>query len=576
MDDIIEATIKYVKCSDILMNKLSYKCINTLSIDLDDIIIQAYKDIWVNKLKINNPDIPKFNYQSLYQENVTTFIHEITDKIKQISLYINPKILILSVSGRVPIYRIQYNRICNYRDINNVNDIDCNMFVPGSDIAQLIDTHIKRFIPRCQLSTDCNTLYTGNVSLPPKVIYNHYNMAGESKVKILKILSELDDINNGYNIICGNGNDLLCMSLNSTVDNIILSTNSDFNKLVNIDILKSELNKYNINHQDYADILTFVANDYIPQHPSLRNIKLHFNDVFDAYLNAKQVINYNTPKILSNDNGLIYSNVLVFFNKLSEIEEMCFNRLLFLNKTFKNQSNILNTSKEKIVNDKGHLVHAVRYELYRKQWYFKALSPKGDIKILNTMLNKDYIINYSESDINNMSHCYLYMLNWFHHYYNNNDNIINWELYYPYHYAPLLKDIKEYLSITQDILHTNHILSNDLTKNSYNIIHQLISTLPIRSCKLAPKNIHSILCELGTLSSLYIKNFIIDRDGVDDDKSIILIPFINIKHILLATNNMIDLGYWIETNDPIKYTFTYKTKVAYPKSKINGSIFLDN
>jgi hypothetical protein len=206
----------------------------------------------------------------------------------------------------------------------------------------------------------------------------------------------------------------------------------------------------------------------------------------------------------------------------------------------------MSVCKKKALKSDGELVHVCRYNLFNRKWNHIALSPRG-------CLSKDFgeNIEYNDSDIDNMCKNYINMINWYHHYYNLED--ISWECFYPYHYVPLFKNVAIYLQKM-----SNGVDNIDITHQcSYNMIHQLLAILPRKGLGLVPKNMQDMCTKNGVISDLYPTNALIEDN-------VVLIPFANMKRIVSSIGD-VDVGYWVEYNDPVIYKFKHHGSIQYSK-----------
>ena len=91
------------------------------------------------------------------------------------------------------------------------------------------------------------------------------------------------------------------------------------------------------------------------------------------------------------------------------------------------------------------------YEGYRDGWYNHIFRYHGDQKAINTLaaaldttpeqLNKPFDVKTSKADIDElrgMCQNYLDNLAWNYRYYHRGTSSINMNMYYPYHYTPLI------------------------------------------------------------------------------------------------------------------------------------------
>lgn len=123
-------------------------------------------------------------------------------------------------------------------------------------------------------------------------------------------------------------------------------------------------------------------------------------------------------------------------------------------------------------------------------------------------------------------------LNYYYH------DCCSWSWYYPYHYAPVISDIKNLQSMD---------LSFDMGKPFLPLQH-LLAVLPPRNSHLLPKPLRFLLINPESpIIDFYPEDFEVDLNGKSNDwEAIVLIPFIDEKR-LIDGNYFNDIIYFFKS-----------------------------
>ncbi|KAL0215456.1 hypothetical protein P9112_007640 [Eukaryota sp. TZLM1-RC] len=110
--------------------------------------------------------------------------------------------------------------------------------------------------------------------------------------------------------------------------------------------------------------------------------------------------------------------------------------------------------------------------------------------------------------------------------------VIDWKWFYPYHYAPLLSDLPDYL---QDFDFDYTFESNEPFKP----LEQLVAVLPRKSGHLLPQPYLELIESGGLLEDYYPEEFEIDMNGKRNPwEGIVIIPFISNEVLVGALNSV--------------------------------------
>jgi uncharacterized protein YutD len=355
--------------------------INTLSIDMDGVIEESYNNTWLIdrsfRKKLNVPIIENASSNSTF--DLFYFLGFLEDKIENYSLKVQPDRLILSTSSRVPMYKINHQRVYNHSLPSSSNFFRKEIVYPGTFLTEFLDGNLKIWLPSGQYPA----YGKAQRLLPGEIVYYHYNYAGESKLKLLdsQFTSE-----NGSNIFYGNVNKFVILLLLNDVPSAFV-TNDEFKTFVDIEKLKEDLINNGINPKDYAILMTLFNNKYIP-------VNFSFESVFDIYKNTTKD---DTPFLVLENGILNWKNLLLIINNLP------------------------------------------REEVDRNIYYNNIFNPRGTNDLIQTFTGKSYNPTWDETDVQQLVKDYLTYWGWFVAYYSKQK--INWKFFYSPIKAPLLSDI---------------------------------------------------------------------------------------------------------------------------------------
>jgi 5'-3' exoribonuclease 1 len=137
------------------------------------------------------------------------------------------------------------------------------------------------------------------------------------------------------------------------------------------------------------------------------------------------------------------------------------------------------------------------------------------------------VLDPSDSpDVQRMSRMYVEGLAWCLAYYIR--GCASWEWYYPYHYAPLISDVR-------DAVGNVHKLQFKLGK-PFLPFQQLLSCLPADSAKFLPENYQQLMTSpTSEILDFYPRDFSIDMNGKRKAwEGVVLIPFIDEQRLRAA------------------------------------------
>jgi 5'-3' exonuclease len=165
------------------------------------------------------------------------------------------------------------------------------------------------------------------------------------------------------------------------------------------------------------------------------------------------------------------------------------------------------------------------YRGYRQAYYRKSFGKES-----SEMTEKEM-----EKMIDKMCYLYIKSFVWVYEYYCN--GILSWGWYYPYHYAPLMKDLMRTVESYSKI-HSSETFFNELRKFDSDRpappFQHLLCVLPPRSASLLPKHLSHLLSESSPLGKkgYFPKTWTIDYEGKTAEyMAISILTFANVSFV---------------------------------------------
>jgi len=417
-------------------------------------LTQKYNNILVNTNTILNihSDLLCLDYNGIIHTVVqecikkgmideTKFIHTIWEKTMSYLSLLKPKDLLICIDGVAPLAKMAQQRKRRYLSVlkNKIDNVetkwDTNAITTGTDFMNKLNTYIKTKVKYNTLDT--NITFSGCDE----------NGEGEHKIfhKIGLFNTESKNI-----LIHGLDADLIILSLMSHKQNIyLMRENLEQYTYLNINELrKAIINEliimWNLQHSKYEDIYSkdsqeliesycvmcsILGNDFIP-HLSTVNIK---TDGMDKLMKC-------TKTSINNHNMLIINGA---------INHECLTNIFI--ELSKNEDNDMHTECEKYIKKGLHNTTENPSDLYA----IKHKDPLLHLIYNNpTKWRQEY---YKSLFGTNITHCSLVVsqacenfvkgIYWTYAYYKKYDIDHLW--YYPYTYAPTIKDIGNYCIVNK-------------------------------------------------------------------------------------------------------------------------------
>lgn len=475
------------------------------------VIAHAYDGILLNKLPTNKSCNHLFlDFNGLIHPASHKYLHTVKDKVpkdiekgiltsvwnelQESIKIVNPKDTVqIFIDGVAPIAKMFQQRKRRYlsmfrkKQLNDYGLWDSNAISPGTTFMTRLHASLRAHIRH------------------EKEKYSYYlstsDDVGEGEHKLLDRMKRLYNNSDEVKVIHGLDADLIMLSLLSHMDNIYLmrvdnDKGDNKTKFLDVTALRNGIIndlKYNyewdIEEETLNDvfgesakkiietyvILCFIlGNDFIP-HPI--NVSLKKGGIDKIIKSAKFLWNNGIQLIDIENNKMNWNFIKHIFEELSRDEDENVNEVVeeYYNKKAYNIEDEVNKLESYPIlrENKDPLADIILHKIPEKKWrlyYYKHL--------FNTKMNDTKVIRTS---------CELFLkgILWTYHYYKGYPKDDRW--YYPYSYAPTLKDLSNYLS---DIQYFETLQEEWLNKKEpvyfTNQIAQLLSILPKESKECIP------------------------------------------------------------------------------------------
>lgn len=432
--------------------------ISTLSINLDCLVEQAFKDTWEIDRNLRAPVYTPILQNSMndFSYDIFYFIGRVQELISDIVSYVKPEKLILAISGCVPLYRIEQKRRELYVKYGT-NAILNQLTFPGTILSELFDRNLKEWIPKAQ-DGSCTTgrvnkygemvKSTDKTILPKDVYYYHYTMPGEATVKIIQALvsSEFNQLTGAHVIYSPNSEGnidtrMIAGFLFNTVPKVLLAE-KNYTRLFNVDDFILSLT---ISPKDYAVLLTVFYDSFLPKFTEKPITEVV--SIFKSLLVNLWV-----------DDDLNLENLQLLLSKIES-----------------------NTTD-----------------------YNKVFMPRGRVEDFMSIIGSPPIAEkWTTDDIEQMCSKFYTMADWCCNYLSLHS--VDWNITYPYLYVPSTSDLY-FHNINMSI-----VLGDGC---DFHVFHQLLCVLDLRSKQFAPQSFKPILDQKSSISYLYPVNYQITEDGI--------------------------------------------------------------
>lgn len=404
---------------------------------------------------------------------------------------------------------------------------DSNAITPGTDFMIRLDSFIQRW------------LLTNQPVLPAKVIYSGHLVPGEGEHKIMDLMRSGEITGNGAHVLYGLDADLILLSLISPLRNIFLMR-EDIRDVVSIDNLAVGLTKDlsvettlegGVQHhqlggqhfdltklKDFVLMSFLIGNDFLPHQPSLDSMTQAINTMMTVYKDLNQ------PLTLAD--GIDWANFTAFLNLLQQYEPGFLAEAA--TRDVKYPSRMLQAASQSGQFD---------YNTFRGAWYQNALGPR--VQLQSEALSQ--VLAPSTDRIVAMCLNYLDGLNWVLRYYVGGTGNVDVSYLYRYHHTPLLGDLS---SVLGQLVETEAVqqLTGGIPKEEmvlFSPVHQMLAVLPPRSIHLIPPEVRHLMSASSPIIDLFPTNFIIERDGKNNEwQGTVILPAVDPLRLIAAVNTL--------------------------------------
>lgn len=455
-------------------------------------------------------------YEILIKENNRTHqlvFQDICEKIEELLITVNPqKRLILCVDGTAPIAKQCQQKKRRYKSAlereDNDKSFDSNQITPGTMFMDHLSKYIDWFI-RQRISE--NPLWQ-NI----EIVYSSSSVPSEGEQKLLSYIRKFGNRNESF-MIHGLDADLIMLSLlthypdfyvlrddnyDPTNKYLVLDIGSVRDKLIDMMYWEKNEDIENDFHfdkecaiNDFVFLCFLCGNDFLPHVPSIEIIEGGVDVIIQISKNVGRTHGHITRKKSGN---IVFCKTSLkrFLEIISESEKD------LLEQKYKHRSKYFPDA----ILDKSasYNVEAQKYEI--------------DIDMFREIYNKEMFAN--DEEINHACNMYFTGLQWILRYYT--QEVPSWKWFYPYHYAPTATTLVNYIDKFE--------MPRFMRGVPLNPLQQLLCVLPIKSSKLLPVPLDSLL-------STKLKKFNPDEVEIDlsgksqEYMGIVKLPFMNINEM---------------------------------------------
>ena len=432
--------------------------------------------------------------------------------------------------------------------IGMVGVFDSSVISPGTPFMDKVDERIRKWL-RDNVAT-----------LPRDTKYYSHRTPGEGEHKLLDALSTghksrggmavksgkiVSKGRNEYDVIYGNDNDLIVLTLARTQQTLILRDAMDrvgdielirnppelgrF-ELVDVDVLRDRLHKdYDITPADFSVAILLLGNDFVPTTP----IGFEVYTTIDMALGIYSALKKHKHSVMSKrgldvpfvlfDDKMHWDDLYAFITEFVRGEregEMLLRRY---------ETEIRSASYTRKIEPTTSLHNAVsmisgktsiNVEQYREA-YWKEIFPGAETSPVYAELMLDVVDAYLEAFV------------WSTTYYILGVQSVNVEWYCRYHYAPMLREVSIALESFKEMPIRWERLPLDRSGKFLNPLELEIAILPLHVLNTVLYGTAEFTDELlnkvfNPLRDLYPETVKIDGEGHDiPDKAIVRLPFVD-------------------------------------------------
>ncbi len=599
------------------------KRVNSLFIDCNGIFHKAKSKVYPilvkdgEKVADEQEVKKKFTLKGLKDTYIQTIIDNLEDLFDQFKPTDN---FIIAPDGVANAAKLNQQKTRRFGPKEEVfYGFDGNSLTPGTEIMISIDKAIKSWLDKKAKKGQLppNTIYSSHMDVAEGehkifhyirqkmiILPDSYKGVGEEEDDILdsdddfdweesddeessslsdKSEEEKEPERKPAHVVFGDDGDLFILSLLSPLDNIYVYR---FDKPFDMEKFKDGVWK-SISfdgcdekrlYQDFALLVMFVGNDFVPKFPNLPGTA---NTLFDIMF---RVYRSMREHLTDDDNKIIWDRFVIFLRKLDswkvnrtdDTYHYARDNLQFPVKEI-DKHTVIKDSSGKLIDwmegdfDQSKHTREFRKRDFERDWYQKQFKPmniklykeaKKEIPELNSKgsskgrMDSSDLEFYSMKDVFKMCVSYLKTLQWNQWYYTKGYRHVSSQHFYPYRITPLVHNLSFYLTsmIKRDQL---EILDRGILHNPDDFeitpVHQLMSVLPPTSVALIPKEFRDLYPNTRSINpSEYL---ILSPENTDEiHHHNPLIPPINLKLIdMLIRESEVPIPKKYQTEQYVRY-----------------------
>ena len=435
--------------------------------------------------------------------------------------------LVIAIDGVAPLAKIQQQRQRRYRASKEPRSLifDSNSITPGTPFMMRLNTYIQRWF---QLNP---------TALPvSKIIYSSHLTPGEGEHKIIDFM-RLGDVEpgTGAHIFYGLDADLIMLALLAPFNNIFLMR-EDVRDIINIDNLKTALQgelETPSAVPDFVVMMYLLGNDFLPPGPAFDDMLESLDRMFQIYRAVNLPLTV-APTLENPDYDINWPHLATFLATLAQMEPSLLE--IAAAKPVKYPSRFLGAATTLVQALGAPNKRIFDFTTFRNAWYSNELGPKKDTSALTAVNDGIQPFEITQEKVIDMVLNYLNGLGWVFSYYTNGVENVNINYLYLYSHAPLISDIGA-VAMTLPELNDYQFKENALP---FNPVHQLLAVIPPRSKSLLPPEVESLTKMSSPIYDMFPADFIIERDGKNEDwQGITILAPVEAERILEAVQPII-------------------------------------
>lgn len=444
------------------------------------------------------------NRQSAVQEDeYPDLVQDCIAAIKSVTNHYRPKkILYLAVDGPVPMCKIQESRERRYfgATSRNIGDYSGDLITPGTKFMVLLDEAMKEL--------DNNSFGV------LKMIYSSHLVPGEGEHKIMRYIRENKDslsMHSGNHVMYGNDSDLILLGLctglgkmfiaKDTVElldsrNLVIDSSKNKNEF-SVDVLRNSINASigDDREDEFIFACSLIGNDFLPRSALMSDVESGLKFIVDFL---------KTGSVIEDD-------CLSLFIELSNQETLAGETLL--SSIYERSQDSNSTQyRSRVLNAVATVVPEDRDDAFRYHWYTKFL--------IYHEFNSRALTTIAKACVE-----YIRGLHWVFNYYTLGQDAVTWLWYYPYHHAPLFRD----LALTVESVYDGRILGGTSLLDDvapfkdevrFTCLHHLVSVMPLQSIDTLPQELHFFYSDRSPLLHFMPATVLVNDDMVEMESQV--------------------------------------------------------